>query len=1187
MKAHRAAMGPEQAPLAGSNFAELADERTFRWPGAARSGLAMAAAGALLALILASSVAAQDGDRRAIESIAEEWSRQGWDEREAASREAVDRWRDWTEADLAFLRELAAGEDPELRWRSAAALERIDLRRRLGAALVAAGVDRAIAQGTEWGRLEALYLAGNAWVMGDASSEELTPLVEMAREWKWGQASEAVAGVIGDNRLEPFAELLVPLLDDPDADTRWDAVLGLGKLGMRKRIPEILTKFADPSDQVRSAAVWSLIELGAAETDRDKLIEFVANGDYGTWYPASGYLRRLCQSGDFELTVDLLARGNESIRDHAARFLIEVEVPADELRPLLADERAVVRAAAARALAFPGALEAERDVARLLDDPDAEVRTAAAEALGAMGARDSVARIAGLSTDASEDVRAASVRALGRLGVREYRSVVLDGLSDQDRWVRHAAVGAMASMGDEEDIERLRAILDSQEHGAIREEVIHVLAVLAPGKSVERIVACLADPDLQLEAQRTLLQMRAYDRIAQVFAASDDVGDLDFSREMIQRLIESGRFNRLDARHLLGVLDHRNGYVRSWIVYLLHRLGAREALQRIRTLVEDENPFVRRGAAYFLGSFGSAEDVARLLPLLKDRDDDVRGEAVLALERLGRRDLVPESLPEGEGGSVEALRERLRNREPTARLEAVKGLVQLGFREAAADLLPLTGDADREVRQAAFEALAVLGSPEHGAGLVHRLRARDPEVRALAVRTLGLLEAADQADAVAGLLREESEETLAEIAAALRRMGIAGATSRVEGFLDSDEPGVRARALVVHAELGGRPRIPESLALLENADARVVAHAATALGRWGNAARGEEVERRLGALVEHRDRVVRRAAIEALGRIGARSTATRLADAIVREPEAARIALARMGAVDLAPRIVERVAPAIDSDRILSVWEVTETAREREPGRVAAVRAIGQLGASGEAGLVESMLADPSPEMRAAAAEALADLGARDRIGALERALDDGMPEVRRAAVRALARLSGVSRFEDPDESVLVEAILGAVPGKEATEVIEALATSRASEVRLAAEIALLTRGRPPPEGLLERVQEMDRKAGGFTWRARLVDAFAERDLPEAFRRFAAEAPLSRPIETLANLSELLEEAGFRLEPNAEVRIVDPLRARPWTSPRRLLDGCVGTRDLPVGYILSADSIRLVPWSEALLAIRR
>jgi HEAT repeat protein len=57
---------------------------------------------------------------------------------------------------------------------------------------------------------------------------------------------------------EKVTERLIPLLEDPQPDTRRTAALSLGKIGDPQSIPALVSALSDPDDEVREWSAWAL-----------------------------------------------------------------------------------------------------------------------------------------------------------------------------------------------------------------------------------------------------------------------------------------------------------------------------------------------------------------------------------------------------------------------------------------------------------------------------------------------------------------------------------------------------------------------------------------------------------------------------------------------------------------------------------------------------------------------------------------------------------------------------------------------------------------------------------------------------------------------------------------------------------------------------------------------------------------
>jgi len=311
-----------------------------------------------------------------------------------------------------------------------------------------------------------------------------------------------------------------------------------------------------------------------------------------------------------------------------------------------------------------------------------------------------------------------------------------------------------------------------------------------------------------------------------------------------------------------------------------------------------------------------------------------RGDAARAVAKEAAEKL-PDDAPSGlKAAFVNSVVVMLAHRDADARAEAAEELGELRRKAAAKPLLMALKDTDGRVRATAAEALGKTGEPKAFTPLAYLLQDpiemdRDPRVRAAAAIALGELPVYEDWDPLGRASRDEDAEV---------RLAVAGALS--------------ARAY--HS--------PALYRLLkEDADHRVRATAAAALGRVGAAADSSKLVsatrdpapavryQAVNALRAHRKAPVRPAITDCLG------------DPHPMVRMAAIRALVARGRGD--PTLVIRLSQRLE-DRDTAV-------------RAAAARAMGELGDLEALPYLEQAPEDPSPSVRQAVAEAIRKLRQR------------------------------------------------------------------------------------------------------------------------------------------------------------------------------------------------------------------
>ncbi|GIW70977.1 MAG: hypothetical protein KatS3mg102_0519 [Planctomycetota bacterium] len=488
--------------------------------------------------------------------------------------------------------------------------------------------------------------------------------------------------------------------------------------------------------------------------------------------------------------------------------------------------------------------------------------------------------------------------------------------------------------------------------------------------------------------------------------------------EATRRLLELG-----PAAHpwLREALSHPDAEVRYRARYIL-RADLRQVLACLRQLAaqgrtlagepEHEQAFAQLLA---LGERAVGPLVQLLRAELLRREPDL-GWAVLiltALERLGEPSAV-EPLAELLALDLRSLHERLahalrsggaeaalaavgaRARAPEAetRRNAAVVLGLLGDPGAARPLVALVADPHPGVRMAALQALVRTRAPEAVPAARRLLADPDAGVQTAAILAAGALGLADAAPRIREAARAASpreEELLVAAVSALARLRDTQAEPLLLELLA--RPGTRVPIAAADA-LGwfrARAAVPGLVRLLERPEPALQAAALRALGRIGDPAAFEAVTgyyRRRG--------IYRPLALAAIARF--------------RTPEAIAFLVERARATDddtevhIALDALVHRAPEAGLEVALSALR-----RRGSTLRARAARLLGRAPAAGReralAALRELLEEEPSEEVRLAAVEALGTLGARELAGELQERLEREPAAVRRQILRTLAQL--------------------------------------------------------------------------------------------------------------------------------------------------------------------------------------
>jgi len=227
------------------------------------------------------------------------------------------------------------------------------------------------------------------------------------------------------------------------------------------------------------------------------------------------------------------------------------------------------------------------------------------------------------------------------------------------------------------------------------------------------------------------------------------------------------------------------------------------------------------------------------------------------------------------GGDVSGLIKALGyEKDAGVRAAAASSLGRIGESRAVEPLIAVLADASRDVRQAATGALNLIGDPRAVQPLIGVLNDWDPTVRQTAANALARF-GAPAVEALNGALTDSIPEVRQAAARALGTIGDGRAIEPLSRALTDSTAGVRQAAAKALAKLGWAPergQPGEAYVLVEKR-------------QWAECVRlGPPAVEPLLAALKHRDKVIRRAAADALGKIA--------------DPRAAKALVAALGDPD-------------------------------------------------------------------------------------------------------------------------------------------------------------------------------------------------------------------------------------------------------------------------------------------------
>ncbi len=397
------------------------------------------------------------------------------------------------------------------------------------------------------------------------------------------------------------------------------------------------------------------------------------------------------QTQTIQALCELLEQGDEVDRCYSAKALSSFgdQSAIDALIPRLKDEDIDVCVDAAVALGSIGDTRAAPALIESLEnEPNGEICSVVAEALGKIGDSSSLAALRKIALERPEE---------------------MEWEDDWDMWwdVQLEAVKGLGIMGDEQAIETLTQILDSEEHQDIENQILTAMVSIG-GKGTELVIE-------RLQSEESFPQHRR--RAAKALSKGTD---------------------KQAAKALGRALGDDSWEVRSEAAKSLATLGADQYLPALLLMLRDSDEKVRDAAfksVLTLSEKGIASDALQrdLSKLLADPGSQVRASLMQTLSTIQENlfltepqiEQVVESLNDssaetasaachllgsnGDPSTIPALLAIMEKRpgHPMTRREAALAIGKLGqiTPEVMESLTRAVGDSEQPVRLAALSAL--------------------------------------------------------------------------------------------------------------------------------------------------------------------------------------------------------------------------------------------------------------------------------------------------------------------------------------------------------------------------------------------------------------------------------------------------------------------------------------------------
>ena len=675
------------------------------------------------------------------------------------------------------------------------------------------------------------------------------------------------------------ARALISLMTHPDPDVRIQAALALGGQPGHEAAEALVAALDDEDVNVRFHAIEAIGKQAYAGAI-DRLAEIATSDDFFLAFPA---IAALVQIGDplvvprlsallendvlTAVAAEALGRmGDEDAVDALAHALNASLVPVEPIVDALARIHERYRSLFADAADIEDRLSrtiSTGGTRRVLDAlPRASGETLKHLVIVLGWVRDPAIPAALARVLGSVDVRHEVVEAFVRFGVSA-GTLLIDQLQFEDLEAKRSAIVALGRMGDARATPGLVALLLDEEERAVWVPVCGALARLGDSRAFETLIAKLGDTDAAVRQAAIGALNSIGDPLMGARIASMIADPSPLVRESAVRI--AGYFGYAECLEpALALCRDADETVRAAALEHLPYFESADTIDVLAAALADDTPRARAAAAHALGSMSGPVAQRLLGQAVRDPHPWVRYFAAIGLGRQG-----------GEAALDMLVSLAQSDAAVHVCVAATEAVAVIGGAAAADALATLAEDAG-ERGQTAVRALGKTRSPRAVNVLREALRSSDPQRRLVAVEALATHATPEAVDVLAWTATADADPRVAQAAIAGLRdvashsvtVGARAVEALVEILRDATH---RADALDALARLA-----PSAIPYLTNAaavkDPQLKRGVVEAIGRLSHSTASAFLRR---ALTDE-DAAVRRTAITALARVGARGLHARL-----------------------------------------------------------------------------------------------------------------------------------------------------------------------------------------------------------------------------------------------------------------------------------------------------------------------
>ncbi|MGD1047820.1 MAG: HEAT repeat domain-containing protein [Candidatus Krumholzibacteriaceae bacterium] len=829
-------------------------------------------------------------------------------------------------------------EDPEVRKRSAMALERMgyvekildeyarpefkpDVRRIL---LLVAGAGIVESLGQKLETPNRTLTKRIVRLFGEARVKEAAgPLLELllkTPDWSIRARVIESLGKIGANEAIPH---LVRFLRDEEGWVRRSTVEALGRLESQDIADDVANILDDPSPIARESALEALLRLNVSRHAR-KIEGLLADPNARVRQAAIKAMRGLGLPLNGETGSALLADAADEVKGEAIAYFSHAADPgraADIVRLLPRGSPPLVKEIVSYFEAVHTMKFAELRAAVKVDELRPDALAALVEIAALVGDEDAHLFIAAFTESAEPLLRERALASLARFGVGGHETIFERGLFDPAERVRIAVLAALSADPRPGLLERALELSNDPD------ENVRTALALALGASGLREFGpqarrMLDDPSVKVNAG-ALISLAAFDDPALLEQIRTR-----WSMEHLRSAIAITRREPLFKPMLDRISRDATRSNNLEVTFVLAENETEFTQDLIRRIRESHDPATRMKAIDILAALPAEEFLTSILGIMKrDPLAEIRIRAMEIVSRTKRTD-----------EAVSAFSSMLVDPAPAVRSRAAEILGRFGTPQALEALLHVLDTSERKFREVVTTSLSALlaGNPEKFGELLKSI----PETKTRKIGMIWLM----------GKTRKR------------------GAIKFLANLLDDEDPDVRASAVGALAKFKRKRLLPRFETLAYDPSERVRAATVNAVAGAGGPAALALCEK----MLEDVDEFVRRRAAVGLARIDERRAVSILREKAAAFPELRSYARGilfatgapcdeSVGGDPLAKSIVAELCPEEETRRIF------QTSPDRKK-RLHAFRVLALAGVARTDDIAAAALRDPSAEIREEAA---------------------------------------------------------------------------------------------------------------------------------------------------------------------------------------------------------------------------